>query len=317
MNSQMNTENTKPEQDSANVDKANETKQEVESMQPVKQTKAMKKMVMTAVLVILGVLFLGLGLGGYWLVYKYSGEHPAQRWIASTLPLSLAKVNGQAVTIDEYLYNLDSSTKFLQSDAFQELGLGDSITQDDLVDLEYQRLINKAILEQYAKTQDVSVSSEEIDKYFDEEILPQAEGGLDEVTQVFEDSYGWTVDEFKQNIAGEVLLRQKLSDKLSSDEGMSAEAEQKAKEVRAEIDANPERSFADFATEYSEDPGSASAGGSLGSFAKGVMVAEFEDAAFGLEVGQVSEPIKTAYGYHIIKVTAKDEAAGTVEASHI
>lgn len=58
--------------------------------------------------------------------------------------------------------------------------------------------------------------------------------------------------------------------------------------------------FADLAKSFSKC-GSASDGGNLGEFGKGMMVPEFEKAAFSLEVGQVSEPVQTQFGYHIIK----------------
>lgn len=65
--------------------------------------------------------------------------------------------------------------------------------------------------------------------------------------------------------------------------------------------------FAELARRYSEDPGSASNGGDLGFFGRGMMVPEFEAAAFGLEIGQVTaEPVRTQFGYHIIKVTGRD-----------
>lgn len=59
-------------------------------------------------------------------------------------------------------------------------------------------------------------------------------------------------------------------------------------------------SFSKLAQEHSLD-GSRKRGGDLGFFGRGVMVKEFEKAAFGLEKGQVSEPVKTQFGYHIIK----------------
>lgn len=66
--------------------------------------------------------------------------------------------------------------------------------------------------------------------------------------------------------------------------------------------------FAELARRYSEDPGSASNGGDLGFFGRGMMVPEFEAAAFGLEIGQVTaEPVRTQFGYHIIKVTGRDK----------
>lgn len=60
--------------------------------------------------------------------------------------------------------------------------------------------------------------------------------------------------------------------------------------------------FAKLAGQYSID-GSRRRGGDLGYFGRGVMVKEFEKAAFGLEKGEISAPVKTQFGYHIIKRT--------------
>jgi peptidyl-prolyl cis-trans isomerase C len=62
------------------------------------------------------------------------------------------------------------------------------------------------------------------------------------------------------------------------------------------------QSFEDLAKSYS-NCGSAASGGDLGEFGKGMMVKPFEDAAFALEVGQVSEPVKTQFGFHLIMRT--------------
>ena len=59
--------------------------------------------------------------------------------------------------------------------------------------------------------------------------------------------------------------------------------------------------FAKMARQFSTDSGSAKRDGSLGYFGRGKMVKEFENIAFKLEIGQISEPVKTQYGYHIIK----------------
>jgi len=60
-------------------------------------------------------------------------------------------------------------------------------------------------------------------------------------------------------------------------------------------------SFANLARELSIDKGSGKRGGDLGYFGRGMMVRPFEDAAFKLEKGQMSEPVRTEFGYHIIK----------------
>jgi foldase protein PrsA len=60
-------------------------------------------------------------------------------------------------------------------------------------------------------------------------------------------------------------------------------------------------SFANLAKELSIDKASGKRGGDLGTFGRGVMVRSFEEAAFKLQKGQLSEPVKTEFGYHIIK----------------
>ncbi|MCB9994717.1 MAG: peptidylprolyl isomerase [Hyphomicrobiaceae bacterium] len=75
--------------------------------------------------------------------------------------------------------------------------------------------------------------------------------------------------------------------------------EDEAKAVLDEL--NNGKDFAELAQEKSIDPGAAN-GGDLGYFTRGQMVQPFEDAAFALEVGQISEPIQTQFGWHIIKL---------------
>lgn len=86
------------------------------------------------------------------------------------------------------------------------------------------------------------------------------------------------------------------------------ETEDEAKEIKAELDAG--KDFADIAKEKSKDPGSGAEGGDLGWFTKEQMVPEFAEAAFALDVGDVSEPVKSDFGWHIIKVEEKRDKPG-------
>jgi peptidyl-prolyl cis-trans isomerase C len=77
-------------------------------------------------------------------------------------------------------------------------------------------------------------------------------------------------------------------------------------EIKAKIDNN-ELTFEEAANQYSSCP-SKEQGGNLGEFGRGMMVPEFENAAFELEIGVVSEPVQTQFGYHLIKVESKNGA---------
>ena len=86
-----------------------------------------------------------------------------------------------------------------------------------------------------------------------------------------------------------------------------AEANQIYDELKAGAD------FGKIAREKSQDPGSAKQGGDLGWFGRGRMIKEFEEAAFNGKINQIQKPIKTTYGYHIIKVTGKTNKKYIVE----
>ena len=80
-----------------------------------------------------------------------------------------------------------------------------------------------------------------------------------------------------------------------------------AKDIREKI-IQAKKSFSDLAKEYSNDPSATENGGNLGFFDKNQMVSEFSDAAFSLKVGEISQPVKSQFGWHIIQVLEKNPA---------
>lgn len=100
--------------------------------------------------------------------------------------------------------------------------------------------------------------------------------------------------------AAHILIR------AGNDEASIKAAQTKAQAVLARL---KKEDFGKVAAQVSEDPGSKTKNGELGYFGHGQMMKEFEDAAFKLPLGQVSGLVKTAYGFHIIKVSDKKQAS--------
>ena len=106
----------------------------------------------------------------------------------------------------------------------------------------------------------------------------------------------------------------------ASEEDVAA-AKAKAEAILARLREDGGKNFGEIAKAESQDPGSAGNGGDLGSFSRGMMVKPFEDAVFALKEGEISEPIRTDFGLHIIQLTSIkpasvksfDEVRGQIE----
>lgn len=211
---------------------------------------------------------------------------------------------------------------------------GEKITQEELNNATLKQygptvldtLISNKVIELEAEKEGITVSDEEIQEEIDqliemyggEEAFEQViasnnidEAGLEEDIETYELTsklMALTID-----ITDEEITTYYEENKESYNQAEEVEAshilledEATAKEVLKKL--KDDGDFAELATEYSTDTTSSANGGSLGSFGKGEMVAEFEGAAFAMAIDEISEPIKSEHGYHIIKVTGKTEA---------
>lgn len=117
-------------------------------------------------------------------------------------------------------------------------------------------------------------------------------------------------DEFERPATARLTLAYLPKTQTAAD---TAATLQRAQQLRAEIQGGTD--FGEVAQRESQDPGSRENGGDLGFFGRGQMVSAFEEAAFSTPVGQISEPVLTPFGYHIVKV--EERRGDQVRARHI
>ena len=123
------------------------------------------------------------------------------------------------------------------------------------------------------------------------------------------------ISEFEMVHARHLLVRAQGSNvplKPGQKDLSDAEALARAQDLRKKIEGGTD--FATLAATESDDPQTASKGGDLGFFRKGQMFPTFEEAAFSMKAGELSQPVKTQIGYHLIKVEAKATSKSFEEA---
>ncbi|MBU0731621.1 peptidylprolyl isomerase [Patescibacteria group bacterium] len=259
-----------------------------------------------AVIILIPLLVFGIG------IYALDWDDKYTNQVADIVPYPAAIAGSNIVSYSEWKSNVDSLLHFYEKQA--ELGMippGSEPSDKDIKTDELDRLIKKAILYNQASAAGITVSQEDIDKKFDEEVLPQSQGGIEEIEQTLDELYGWSVDDFKKNVIEEMIYREKLAEVKSEDlDNMSKD---QAQAILDKLKAG--ESFEELAAQYGED-GTAATGGDLGWFEKGVMVPEFDKAIFeDAPVGELyPELVKTQFGYHVILVEEIKEEGETVQA---
>jgi peptidyl-prolyl cis-trans isomerase C len=200
----------------------------------------------------------------------------------------LAKVGGVSITLDDYYNDLQAlppyAKQMFQGEDGREKFLDEIVKKEIL----YQQALKEGVekdpkfLRKVEDFKKLTLISELLQK----EIMAKAKVSENEVKEYY--------DKHKQEFAATSQIR-------ASHILVKTEAE--AVKVLARLKKGEK--FAALAKELSVDKPSAANGGDIGYFSRGQMVPEFERAAVGLKVGETSGPVKTSFGYHIIKVTDK------------
>lgn len=253
----------------------------------------------------------------YWQVYGAASENSFRSWIVKNIPLSVASVNGKGVPLRDFETKVADSNYFLEQQKVYNLSLVEGAQPENIETYVLDRMIDLALLEEIAKEYDVSVSDDDVRAYYDDFIVPQdAQGGVG-IARDLELYYGWTPEEFMEHELYPVVLKIAVTKALRMDEKNNKSALEEAEKIRADIEKNTAKPFSDFAKEFSADAATAESGGMIGFIARGQYDPEFEEAVFALEIGEVSDPIRSDIGYHIVKLTNRDDDADTREIRHI
>ena len=237
-----------------------------------------------------------------------------------------AKVNDKEITQEEYdehlsVYRSMAETQYGEGAWDMEISEGQtmgSYYESTLLD----QLVMDLLLVDAAEKEGIAITEEELNAelnnfkvYLDTE----------EKYQQFLEGYGMTEEYLKESLKKEYLINhylaikienlqptdeelQTLFDDLKMNQKVRAnhilvETEKEAKEIIDRV--NKGESFEELAKQLSKDSVSGANGGDLDYFEYVDMVQPFSEAAFDLEIGKISEPVKSDYGYHVIKVTDK------------
>ncbi len=220
--------------------------------------------------------------------------------VAKVLHLPAFKVDDQRVLYSDYVDDLKAIQQ-LQKYEKENGGTTASLSDKDLSDQVLWRLLNNILVNKAAKTYNVKVESKDMDS-LKNQVLQQFKDTTEAESEL-KKRYGWDMKTYEKKVMQPYVLQSKIDSLVQSDQKSQAEVYNLASKVLQEIKSGA--NFASSAVKYGED-GTASSGGDLGWFKKGVMVQEFETAAFALKKGEMSQTlVQTQYGYHIIKVTDK------------
>lgn len=262
--------------------------------------------------------------------------------VLAVLPAAGARA-GRTVVLDSVKIAVDDKAltarevaqlKQLQAQEYRQQYQGDELRQrlDNLDEELTQKLVEDLLLEAYAERANIEVSDKDIEERVDNILRRQPnlqELYSDEQLKSFvlkdvlrRRVLGREVDARVRVAPADVMAacRQQGQDNREVEVGhilirdTDAAARQKLMDIRAQLENGAD--FESLASQYSQDPSVADNKGRLGFISRGQFVKAFEDAAFALKPGDISEPVQTRFGLHLIKVFS-ERSKGQVDCDHM
>lgn len=237
---------------------------------------------------------------------------------------AVAEVNDQSITLDQF-------NQYFSIYALEKQGVDEDTLKNEVLD----EMVEMEVVKQYMIENGIEVNNDEINKSFDDymNFVNQNEEAKkfmtdnnlteDFIKEIFTNQYFASkffeeiTEDIEDTDAAVQAYYEKNKEKFRIQEVQAShilvDSEKEAEDILVKINEGDD--FAELAKEFSTCP-SAEKGGDLGVFVKGQMVKEFEDAAFALEVGEISDIVKTDFGFHIIKLVDKKNELKTLEEVH-
>jgi parvulin-like peptidyl-prolyl isomerase len=246
------------------------------------------------------------------LIYGFNVNNKFTKAVARIFPYPAAIINSsQTVRLSELNEDLNSVKNFYESQDFSKVGLRvDFSTNEGKNRLKIKekevlnKLIENKIIEALARQKGIKITKEIVDQSVSRKI-DEYGNTSDNVESELQRLYGWKLADFKNKIVAPSLYQEELA-KIFDNEKANNPANQAAKKKieQALEDLKNKKDFSEVARTYSEGS-SAENSGEMGWFKKGQLIPELADKVFSMKVGERSDIIESALGYHIVELEDK------------
>ena len=277
------------------------------------------KIIFVVILVVILFIFFTCSIVFAIGMYRYDWSGKSAKIAMKTLPYPAAIVGLDIVTMNEFYQELSYVEHFYEKTGQQPPE--ESVLKKQILD----QLIERNILEHQARRYNIAVSGSEVDEEFQK--IADENGGAEEVEKILTELYGLSINNFKILIRAQ-LLKEKLRDEIpvqrkakhillkwTSKDGSKKRKAQVARLERIKSAIKKGKTtFEKMAKRYSQDVATKNKGGDLGWVQRGQMVEEFEKALFELKKDEISDIVKTKFGYHLIKV---EDIKGKIDMSFV
>lgn len=233
-------------------------------------------------------------------IYRMQWKSNAVYYVSQVIPYPAILVDWEGISFYTYIDDLRTLEKYWN---FQRENTNVLLGIPEKKDIR-ENLVNKLIAEKivkiFARKNSIIIEDEEL--YLEWEKLKIKPGQEQEIAQFLNNAYGWDDKKFIDQVLRPFLLQQKVKQYLTDElNKQDKQIKQDAMEIYV-LAAEQGADFGALAKQYSEDSASAQNQGDIGYFARGTMDPYFESAVFSMQISQISEPVKSSYGYHIIKL---------------